>query len=810
MWISKILKISRFLIIFLLITGWVFSGWPRIWKTPRIPQEIQKTLAVETYYATSTTGTWTVPAGVGEIIIYAWGGGGGGGGDDNGNLSGGDGGGGGFASTTVTVSAGTTIAVKVGGGGVGGVGTGSTDAGGGGGGYSSASTTATNYIVAGGGGGGGAGSDTNDESGGDGGAGGGSSGQAGGNGADDCTGSTVCYGFGGGGGTSSVGGSGGDGATGTGCIGTDGGAWKGGAGGGNQASCGTTGAGAAGTPGGAIGGGSLHGGGGGGGGYYGGGGAEAGRAEGGGGGGGGSSYIAGTGDIVQGNYITPGNSADSIRSTYCSNAGAGGAGGVDGGRPGTTGERGCVVIAYNRIPSFAGGAVPTESSDPVDYGSTVTFSATAGDADADPWYLAICDSGGVTAQSGAAPTCNSTTYCVSSSAVASSSPNTCDWSATTVGIINWQGYAADATTTPNLATTSPADITNSPLRVKGTLTLAEEGGGTPGQITDQFAGDAATTTELFRFRLTPNYENASTTLTLDLSSVTGIASGDITSGNIYVDSDTNGRISADETTTAFGCGSPSISAGSGTIACNATTTLTVSTNYDYIYKATVSNLTANDTITFGLSTAKIVAFGLSSLTYTSRLTVSGSASNVAHTADESGYLYFSIDGDISFPSVTPGTLVATTSILTARTNNSTGFYITVERNDTDTTMDLSSDASVNISDKTAWDSGGACGNATASTTEPQTLQFRVRLSGTDSANYYNCGGNYWWGINDTTASAKFAGFPLPSASNKTIINRSSSATATTTAIVLYNLNVSSTQQNGVYNGGITYTITTNP
>ena len=30
------------------------------------------------------------------------------------------------------------------------------------------------------------------------------------------------------------------------------------------------------------------------------------------------------------------------------------------------------------------------------------------------------------------------------------------------------------------------------------------------------------------------------------------------------------------------------------------------------------------------------------------------------------------------------------------------------------------------------------------------------------------------------------------------------------AIVLYNLNVSSTQQNGVYNGGITYTITTNP
>jgi len=45
MWISKMSKIatiSKFLLIFLLITGWIFSGWPQIWQNPPIPPEAQK------------------------------------------------------------------------------------------------------------------------------------------------------------------------------------------------------------------------------------------------------------------------------------------------------------------------------------------------------------------------------------------------------------------------------------------------------------------------------------------------------------------------------------------------------------------------------------------------------------------------------------------------------------------------------------------------------------------------------------------------------------------------------------------------
>jgi len=36
---KKFLKIS---IIFLVITGWLFSGFPQIWQNPRIPPKIQE------------------------------------------------------------------------------------------------------------------------------------------------------------------------------------------------------------------------------------------------------------------------------------------------------------------------------------------------------------------------------------------------------------------------------------------------------------------------------------------------------------------------------------------------------------------------------------------------------------------------------------------------------------------------------------------------------------------------------------------------------------------------------------------------
>jgi len=37
-------KIIQFIIVFLLITSWLFSGVPRIWQKPAIPPEIQVAL----------------------------------------------------------------------------------------------------------------------------------------------------------------------------------------------------------------------------------------------------------------------------------------------------------------------------------------------------------------------------------------------------------------------------------------------------------------------------------------------------------------------------------------------------------------------------------------------------------------------------------------------------------------------------------------------------------------------------------------------------------------------------------------------
>jgi hypothetical protein len=77
----------------------------------------------------STNSTFTVPAGVYQITVEAWGGGGGGGGTSSTGGAGG-GGGGAYAQATINVTPGQTYNVTVGTGGVGGTGSGSGAAGG--------------------------------------------------------------------------------------------------------------------------------------------------------------------------------------------------------------------------------------------------------------------------------------------------------------------------------------------------------------------------------------------------------------------------------------------------------------------------------------------------------------------------------------------------------------------------------------------------------------------------------------------------------------------------------------------------------
>lgn len=245
------------------------------------------------------------------------------------------------------------------------------------------------------------------------------------------------------------------------------------------------------------------------------------------------------------------------------------------------------------------------------------------------------------------------------------------------------------------------------------------------------------------------------------------------------------------------------------------------TNATFISSNTGVKDTSSDTSSLSVSSDSFVELEYSiaaqssatdGATYCFRVTNAGSATNFQYDVYPqatlaAGSLTFSVDSNTqALPNVTPGTLVATTSILSITTGNNTGFNVTLLRDTAASTMALNTDSAVQIPDKTAWSAPGATtttGNSSASSTQSQTLQFRVRQSGTDTPNY----ASVWWGTADTTAAALFAGIPSTA---QTVINRSTSAGAGTTAYVLYNLDVPTTQKTGAYSGSVTYTAVANP
>jgi len=105
---NKTIKISRFLLVFVLVAGWIFSGFPRIWPLGelgvnkiRIPPEIQEAQAASQEF--TATGLWTCPSGVTSVDVECWGGGGAGGGTIS-VTDGGGGGGGGAYSKKINIS----------------------------------------------------------------------------------------------------------------------------------------------------------------------------------------------------------------------------------------------------------------------------------------------------------------------------------------------------------------------------------------------------------------------------------------------------------------------------------------------------------------------------------------------------------------------------------------------------------------------------------------------------------------------------------------------------------------------------------
>ena len=102
-------RIYRSLLVLVLITGWIFSGWPNI--------QIAEAVSTETF---TTSTTWTAPAGVTSVTAEVWGGGGGGGGGTATTDGGGGGGGGAYSiKAGIVVVPATGYTVTVGGAGTG-------------------------------------------------------------------------------------------------------------------------------------------------------------------------------------------------------------------------------------------------------------------------------------------------------------------------------------------------------------------------------------------------------------------------------------------------------------------------------------------------------------------------------------------------------------------------------------------------------------------------------------------------------------------------------------------------------------------
>jgi hypothetical protein len=151
--------------------------------------------------------------------------------------------------------------------------------------------------------------------------------------------------------------------------------------------------------------------------------------------------------------------------------------------------------------------------------------------------------------------------------------------------------------------------------------------------------------------------------------------------------------------------------------------------------------------------------------------------------------------DVNIGSLTPGTPAYNSSTCTVGTNSNDGYNLQVKRDDANTTMDLTTDAAVNIADKTAWDPSGSGNAATWSGTG---LGFGIYASTATKS-------TTWWGTgttcDPTDSNNKFAGFP---SSYANIMEHPTYESSDTTTSICYSVDTAATQQAGSYNGTITY------
>lgn len=154
--------------------------------------------------------------------------------------------------------------------------------------------------------------------------------------------------------------------------------------------------------------------------------------------------------------------------------------------------------------------------------------------------------------------------------------------------------------------------------------------------------------------------------------------------------------------------------------------------------------------------------------------------------------------DVDLGTLTAGTPVNGTTTCTTTTNAEAGYDLAVRRDDSDTTLDKTTSASDNITDKTAWNPGTPNAVAWSGTG----LGFRVQNTGT-TATYDSA----WWGSEADAANTYYAGFPT---SYAMIMDHDAYSATSTDTVIAYRVDVPGTQRSGAYDGSVTYQATTKP
>jgi hypothetical protein len=154
---------------------------------------------------------------------------------------------------------------------------------------------------------------------------------------------------------------------------------------------------------------------------------------------------------------------------------------------------------------------------------------------------------------------------------------------------------------------------------------------------------------------------------------------------------------------------------------------------------------------------------------------------------------------VALGTITPGNPIYSSNVCTTTTNANLGYNLAVKRDDSDTTLDKVSDASVNITDKTSWNPTGSGNAATWSGTG---LGFSVYASTATKS-------TTWWGTGTACddSNNKYAGFPTAYAD---IMEHGSYSSGSTTTSICYKLDVPSTQKSGAYDGTVTFQATSTP